>query len=105
MKRGEWQRLDCQPAWEGNGSWDAFIIHAWEGPRQERMLIVVNYAAHQSQCYAKLPFPEIKDHTVHLEDTMSSASYIREGNDLLAGGLYLDLGPWCYHIFTLESEL
>jgi hypothetical protein len=104
LKRGEWQRLDCQPAWEGNGSWDGLVAHAWEGPRHERILVVVNYAPHQSQCYLPLPFPEIKDQTVHLDDTLSSASYVRDGNDLLAGGLYLDLGPWSYHVFTLDLK-
>jgi glycosidase len=104
VKDGEWQWLVCQPAWEGNGSWDAFIAHAWEGPRHERILIVVNYAPHQSQCYVHLPFPEIKNRTVYFEDTLSTASYMREGNDLLAHGLYLDLQPWCYHIFTLQDK-
>ena len=66
------------------------------------MLVVVNYAPHSSQCYLQLPFPEIKDHSVQLKDLLSSASYVREGNELLERGLYLDLQPWSYHIFNLE---
>jgi glycosidase len=102
VKSGEWQWLTCQPAWDGNESWDSFITHSWQGSGGERMLIVVNYASYPSQCYVRLPFPEIKNHSVELNDSLSSASYIREGNDLLERGLYLDLGPWSYHIFTLE---
>jgi len=67
-----------------------------------RMLIAVNYAPHRSQCYVKLPFPEIKDRSVQLADSLSSACYIREGNELLARGLYFDLQPWSYHVFELE---
>jgi hypothetical protein len=102
VKSGEWQSLACQPAWEGNGSWDSFVAHAWRGSAGERMLIVVNYAPHPSQCYITLPFPEIENHSVELKDSLSPAGYIREGNELLERGLYLDLQPWSYHVFDLE---
>ena len=106
VKSGAWQALACQPAWDGNNSWDAFVAHAWSetAPKQgnERMLIVVNYAAHASQCYIKLPFPELKEHSVQLKDLLSAASYVREGNALIERGLYLDLQPWDYHVFELE---
>jgi hypothetical protein len=102
VKSGEWQWLACQPAWDGNGSWDAFVAHSWRGSAGERMLIAVNYAPHPSQCYITLPFPEIKNRSVRLKDSLSSACYIREGNELLERGLYLDLPPWSYHVFDLE---
>jgi len=105
VKSGEWQWLTPQPAWDGNESWDAFIAHAWQGSGGERMLVAVNYAPYPSQCYVRLPFPEIKDCTVRLDDSLSSASYIRDGNELLERGLYLDLEPWSYHVFTLEVTL
>jgi hypothetical protein len=104
MKSGEWQLLPCQQAWDGNGSWDAFIANSWQGSGGERMLIVVNYAPYSSQCYLRLSFPEIKDRSVWLNDSLSSARYDRDGNELLERGLYLDMGPWSYHIFTLEVE-
>jgi glycosidase len=99
---GEWKCLACQPAWDGNGSWDSFIAHSWRGAGVERMLITVNYAPHPSQCYLNLPFPEIKNRSVRLKDLLSPACYIREGNELLERGLYLDLQPWSYHVFDLE---
>ena len=104
VKSGEWQWLACQPAWDGNGSWDSFVAHSWRGSGGERMLIAVNYAPHPSQCYLNLPFPEIKNRSVRLKDSLSSACYIREGNELLERGLYLDLQPWSYHVFDLESD-
>jgi hypothetical protein len=102
MKNGEWQGLTGRPAWEGNESWDSFVAQAWRGSEGERMLIVVNYAPHPSQCYLDLPFPEIKNRSVRLKDSLSPACYNREGNELLDRGLYLDLQPWSYHIFELE---
>ena len=102
VRSGEWQWLGCRPAWEGNGSWDAFVTHAWRGSGGERMLIAVNYAPHPSQCYLNVPFPEIKDTSVQLKDSLSSACFVREGNELLERGLYLDLQPWSYHFFDVE---
>jgi len=104
VKSGEWQSLSCQPAWERNGSWDSFVAHAWSGPGNERMLIVVNYASHSSQCNIALPFPEIKGHSVEFKDLLSPAIYIREGNELFERGLYLDLQPWSYHVFALAVK-
>ncbi|MGA9262009.1 MAG: alpha-amylase family glycosyl hydrolase, partial [Desulfobacterales bacterium] len=66
VKSGEWQWLACQPAWDENGSWDSFVAHSWLGTGGERMLIAVNYASHPSQCYIRLPFPEIKNRSVRL---------------------------------------
>jgi hypothetical protein len=102
VKSGEWQSLDCWPAWDGNGSWDSFVAHAWQGSGGKRMLIAVNYASHPSQCYLNLPFPEIKNRSVRLKDSLSSASYVRDGDELLERGLYLDMPPWSYHVFDLE---
>ncbi|MFC1922276.1 alpha-amylase family glycosyl hydrolase [Chloroflexota bacterium] len=102
VQNGAWQSLACRPAWDGNGSWDAFVAHSWRGSDGEQMLIAVNNAPHASQCYIPLLFPEIENRSVRLTDSLSSACYTREGDDLLTHGLYLDVGPWSYHIFTLE---
>jgi hypothetical protein len=102
VRSGQWLSLVCRPAWEGNGSWDSFVAHAWTGPGNERLLIVVNYASHPSQCQMELPFPEIKGRSVRLGDLLSAAVYLREGNELSERGLYLDMQPWSYHVFALE---
>jgi glycosidase len=102
VKNGEWQRLDCRPAWDGNGSWDSFVAHSWRGSGDERMLIVVNYAPHPSQCYLALPFQEMKSRSIRLKDSLGSAVYVRDGNELLERGLYLDVQPWSYHVLDLE---
>ncbi|HSE13679.1 MAG TPA: alpha-amylase family glycosyl hydrolase [Rudaea sp.] len=104
VRIGEWQSLDCRPAWDGNGSWDAFIAHAWTGAGNERMLVAVNYASHASQCYIKLPFAEIRNHSVQLRDLLGPALYVRDGNELVERGIYLDLPPWSFHVFSLGIE-
>ncbi len=102
VRDGRWRLLDCAPAWEGNWTWDCFLAFAWEKAAGDRLLVTVNYAPQTSQCYVRLPFPELAGRTVRLKDMMGAAEYERAGVDLLSGGLYLDLPPWGYHVFTLS---
>src|SRR5262249_43162187 len=41
--QGEWQLLECVPAWEGNWTWDCFLAFAWHVPGEDRVLVTVNY--------------------------------------------------------------
>jgi hypothetical protein len=102
LKNGEWQLLECTPAWDGNGTWDGFVAFAWRGGAGEQWLVTVNYAPNQGQCYLRLPFPELQGASVRLNGLLSETSYDRDGNDLIARGLYLDLPPWGYHVFELR---
>jgi hypothetical protein len=70
-----------------------------------RLLVTVNYAPNQSQCYVRLPFSNLRNQQWWLEDLLSDARYDRDGNDLASSGLYLDLAPWCYHVFRLRRLL
>jgi hypothetical protein len=103
-RNGQWQLLECVPAWEGNASNGAFIAFAWLNPAGERLLVTVNYAPHQSQCYVRLPFSEIANRGWRLSDQLAEARYDREGDDLLARGLYLDVPPWQAAVFTLTQR-
>ena len=102
VRDGRWQLLECVPAWDGNFSSDAFIACAWEGSDGQRVLVAVNYAPHQSQCYIRLPLPEISGRAWRLKDLMGTAAYDRDGNDLQSPGLYLDVAPWQYHVFEMS---
>ncbi len=103
VRDGDWQLLDARSAWEGNESNDAFIAFAWSGPGELRRLVAVNYAAHQSQCYVNLPWGDLAGRTWRLADRLSQAVYDRDGADLSARGLYLDMPAWGYHIFEIRA--
>ena len=107
VRNGEWKLLECVPAWDGNSSNDAFIAYAWQGLSGERLLVAANYASHQSQCYVRLPFSDLHGKQWKLRDSLSDACYKRDGNDLEARGLYLDVPAWHCHVFeakTVEQE-
>ena len=103
VREGQWQLLESRPAWDGNWTWDGFIAFAWQGPENRRLLVVVNYAGNQGQCYIWLAFNDLFGRRVRLQDRMSSAVYERNGDDLLLPGLYLDMPPWGYHVFEVTA--
>lgn len=105
LRDGQWQLLECAAAWDGNPSCDAFIAFAWQSSDRERVLVTVNYAPHQSQCYVHLPFGDLDGHNWQLRDLLGDAHYERTGSDLNTRGLYLDVGPWQYHVFELKALL
>jgi hypothetical protein len=100
---GTWRLLETSPAWEGNGSSADIIVMAWQGAGSQRLLVAVNHAPHASQCRVRLPFDDLGAKPWQLRDLTGDASYEREGDDLRAQGLYLDLRPWQYHVFDFKG--
>jgi hypothetical protein len=126
LREGRWQLLACVPAWEGNWTCECFLAFAWQGPltpkapqpdpspprgegekgtgEGERLVVAVNYAPHQSQCYVWLPFTDLGNRQWRLEDQMDTAVYNRDGNSLQCRGLYLDMRPWQACVFSLTKR-
>ena len=72
VRDGQWQLLECAPAWDGNWTWDCFLAFAWQGAGGERLLVAVNYAPNQSQCYVRLPFADLGRPQWRLQDLMGT---------------------------------
>ncbi len=104
LRDGQWRLLDCAPAWDGNWTSDCYVAWSWEARDGQRRLVAVNYAGNQSQCYVRLPFADLTGRKLQLQDLTGPASYDRDGSELAARGLYLDLPPWGYHAFEVTSS-
>jgi hypothetical protein len=104
VREGQWQLLDCAPAWDGNWTWDCFLAFAWQGSGGERLLVTVNYAPNQSQCYVRLPFADLGNSRWRLQSLLGEVRYDRQGGDLRGRGLYLDEPPWSAQGFSLKRE-
>lgn len=104
LRAGRWRQVDPLPAWSGNWSSEGFIAHAWEGADDRRYLAVVNYAPTQGQCHLRLPFPSLRGRSVRLVDLLGAGVHERDGAALLNPGLYVDRGPWGFHVFSLEQR-
>jgi Alpha amylase, catalytic domain len=102
VRDGEWRLLECVPAWDGNWTWDGFLACGWQRDTA-RVLVVVNYAGNQGQCYVRVPFIDLSGRDVGLTDLMNGARYERDRSDLASRGLYVDLPAWGYHVFEVEA--
>ena len=102
IRDGEWRLLDCVPAWDGNWTSECYLAWLWTGKRDERRLVVVNYAANQSQCYVRVPHHG--DGSIRLKDAMGPSVFDRDGRDLQERGLYVDMPPWGCHVFEVLRE-
>jgi hypothetical protein len=103
VRDGQWRLLECAPAWEGNGSNDAFIAFAWQSAGDARVLVAVDYASHHSQCRVRSSFGDLGGRSRQLRDLLGEAVYDRDGNELTEHGLYLDVAPWQCHVFELTT--
>jgi hypothetical protein len=104
VRDGQWHLLECVPAWDGNWTWDCFLAFAWHSSGAERLLVTVNDAPNQSQCYVRLPFTDMANRQWRLQDVLGDATYDRDGDDLQARGLYLDALPWQASVFALTQR-
>jgi hypothetical protein len=102
FRDGEWQRLECRSAWDGNETWDDFLAASWTGPGERRRLVAVNYSNHQGQCYVALSWGDLDGRPWRLRDLTGTAIYDRAGDDLACRGLYLDVPAWGYHVFAVS---
>lgn len=103
VRDGQWRLLDCRPAWDGNPTAEHFLAFSWElGDR--RLLVAVNYGATQGQCYVGIPFENLPGRHWRLVDLFSDASYERDGKELEARGLYLDMPAWGYQVFEVTGR-
>jgi hypothetical protein len=103
LRDGAWTLLECVPAWDGNWTWDCFIAAVWRSADGARLLVAVNYAANQSQCYVRLP-PGENGARVLFKDLIGSATFDRDGTELSSRGLYLDLPPWGHQVFEVTAQ-
>jgi hypothetical protein len=99
-----WRELAARPAWDGNPTWDQFVIGLWEESSAggDRLLTVVNYGDTQAQCYVTIDVPALDGKRAVLTDLLGDARYERAGVELAGRGLYLDLPPWGRHAFELR---
>lgn len=102
FRDGKWQLLEALPAWDSNWTNECFVAFEWD-LCGTTMVVVINYASNQSQCYLRLPLSAHSQSVVRFADSTSQAVYDRGSADLGEKGLYLDMEPWQFHVFTLSS--
>lgn len=97
LRSGEWSLLDVS-GWPDNATADHLVAWSWTGPH--RYLVVVNYSASRAQGQVGLPWDDFA-HTVVLDEALVTRSYERDGVELMAAGLYVDLPGHGFHILHI----
>jgi hypothetical protein len=103
VRNGAWQLIEGAPAWDGNWTSDCYVVFAWQGAGDERLVVAVNFAPNRSQCRVRLPFTNLGSGKWRLADLLGGAAYERDGNELAERGLYLDEPAWSAQVFALTS--
>jgi hypothetical protein len=92
FRDGEW--LLCErTGWPDNPSFQNLVAWSWSKD-DERYIIVVNLSDSTSQARVRIPWKDVQGETWRLHDTLSGATYDRDGDEMAAPGLYVELGPW-----------
>lgn len=97
FREGRWNLCD-RTGWPDNGSFQNLVVWSWLRD-DERYLIVVNLSDCPSQARIQTRWPDTADGKWRLLDEISGAEYVRDGDEMLSPGLYVELGPWNYHFF------
>ncbi len=101
---GKWRMFNLFPAWSNNNSYDRLIAHGWSAGDEHR-LIIVNLTGAQAQAVINLsPWPEMGGHQWRLRDVLNGDDYVRDGDQMVRPGLYIDLTPYQSHIFVFEKQ-
>jgi hypothetical protein len=101
---GAWRLLDPREAWAGNPTHRGFILHQWSLDGEYR-LVAANLGATQGQCFVPLAVPNLGERRWRVRDLLSTTAYVRDGEDLSARGLYLDMPPHACHLFDVRADV
>lgn len=99
FRTGVW-RLCERSGWPGNDSFGNLAAWCWEGER--RWLVVVNLGATTAIGHVRAPWNDLRGQHWRLVDPTADAVFDRAGDDL-CDGLYVELGPWRWHLFRVET--
>jgi hypothetical protein len=101
FRNGDW-RLCERSGWPDNQSCRNILTWCW-AKGEERSLIIVNFSDVTSQALIRVPWDEVREKIWLLDDRLSGETFERSGNDMRDAGLYVELGPWEYHLFQLRA--
>jgi hypothetical protein len=100
FREGEWALCNTS-GWPDNTSFQRLGVWSWTKD-DDRRLIVINLSDGAVQARVHVPWDEVRGKTWRLDDALSDASYVREGDEMSTSGLYVDLAPWAGQIFTFH---
>ena len=100
FRDGQWKLCE-RSGWPDNPSFQNLVAWSWVKD-DDRRLMVVNLSDSAVQARVQVPWEDVRGATWHMIDALSDASYDRDGDEMAASGLYVELGPWNYCFFRFH---
>jgi glycosidase len=100
FREGQWSLCD-RTGWSDNTSFQDLVAWNWVKDG-ERYLIIVNLSDSPVQARVRVQWKNAGEGNWKLTDELSSATFERNGDEMLSPGLYVELRPWNYHFFQCQ---
>lgn len=98
VRHGDWQPLTVT-GWPDNDTHRNLLAWSWTGG-DTRHIVIVNHSDTPAQGQIPLPWPDLAGRPHRLTDLLTGQTYDRDGDTLLAPGLFVDLPAWHAHVLT-----
>ena len=95
FRDGQWSLCE-RTGWPDNQSFQNLVAWNWS-KADDRFLVVVNLSDTAVEARVHVPWGDIAGQTLHFIDCLSGATYDRNGDEMMASGLYVELEPWNFH--------
>jgi alpha amylase-like protein len=99
FRHGAWQLCD-RWGWPGDDRYEQLVAWCWDGAT--RWLVVVNLGNATAAGLVRAPWPDLRGTVCRLADPTTGIEYDRKGDDV-CDGLFVELGPWQWHLFRVED--
>ena len=98
LRGGTWAACEAT-GWPGDSSYLQLLTWSWID-QGKRSLIVINYADAPSAAHVHPPWDDLAGTAWRLEDALNGTVFERDGSDVTASGLYVQLEPWQCHVLA-----
>ena len=102
VRAGTWRLLEAG-GWPDNQSCRNLATWSWAGDGHgDSHLVVVNLSGQPAQARIPLDWPDLPGRSWRLTDILGPSVFKRDGGELANPGLFVDLGPWQFHLLALQ---
>ena len=103
FESASWVLCEIESVTSDDYSYSNIISYLWWINNNYR-LIVVNYSPNPSKAHIKISPFHYDTHKWIFTDLLNQKSYKYNGEDLYKYGLYVELGAWNGHVFSIKKE-
>jgi len=101
LRDGDWRLCECS-GWPDDDSYRRLVAWCWSSGRS-RHLVVVNLSPAPAHARVHLPWGDLAGQAWTLTDRLDGQRFERDGDALVADGLYVGLEPWRSHFLALSG--